>query len=158
MLIYSIYHWNRIDGNLWYFQNITFALLSAYYIIFSMTLSALALMCTFFILRVHSHPADDPVPLWIKCLCLCRCTQPRQAVQPLEPNDDLKNPKLAFSDTKAAQKTQWQKLARRLDKIAFALFLSIYVAASVILCCYIVSCANGSYACQNLLPLWTMAI
>ncbi|ELT96673.1 hypothetical protein CAPTEDRAFT_65696, partial [Capitella teleta] len=38
--------------------------LFTYYIIFSMTLSALALICTFLILRVHNHPPGTQVPQW----------------------------------------------------------------------------------------------
>ncbi|ELT91506.1 hypothetical protein CAPTEDRAFT_222058 [Capitella teleta] len=119
------------------------------YIIFSMILSALALITTFFILRVHNHPPDTPVPRWARRLFLCHWSQTvhtRDTTSQLGGSkDDLKK----LPDEEAVVKKQWENLARRLDTIAFVAFLSLYGIISLTLYIYVSSCASGSTLCQH---------
>ena len=107
-------------------------------------------------MRIYHHSPEKPLPRWAKAVFLRKCTKRVTPANQISSNGTTG--KYEVDESKAKQSsedrqrmiqntTEWHALAKVIDKVFFALFLSLYVGITVILYVYIMSCKAGGSLC-----------
>lgn len=110
-----------------------------------MVLNALALICTFFIMRVYHHSSKQPVPRWAQVIFLCQWGKVNKVSSKNSSSEKTRRP----SNDEELYKGDWEMLAKRLDKIAFACFLSLYILLATCYFTYLNICRSGGKICMH---------
>lgn len=130
---------------------------SAMYLAFILTLGAISVCLTIFVLSLHFRPEDEPVPNWLKtftsaCLaklacvkspCLRRKRSKVGVVEQLAPttkhklsHTEKKMPipiDMADEDDDEVPELSWQQLSKIMDKVFFNIYIALICLVTIAL-------------------------
>jgi len=129
---------------------------SAMYLAFILTLGAISVCLTIFVLSLHFRPEDEPVPKWLKtftsaflaklaCVkspCVRRKRSKVGVVEQLAPtkhklsHTEKKMPipiDMADEDDDEVPELSWQQLSKIMDKVFFNIYISLICLVTIAL-------------------------